>query len=693
MVIVALIVGTVWIFESATNKKKISYYELMYEMIPNGKVEAIYVDGFYAVRIKLSANSTTGNSFPTQNDGVIYIPNRDRFHDDFERVLDAQNALIAQQEANAGNETSDPENGGGIGEPMENQDGTLTVIPETGPGFVRVADIAVTFSNPASGNVGSIIINILLIGSMLFIAVYFIRSMGKQNAQGVMFAKSNARVNDKVKVRFTDVAGCDEEKEELKEVIEFLKAPQRFTEVGARIPHGILLVGPPGTGKTLLAKAVAGEAGVPFFSISGSDFVEMYVGVGAARVRDLFSQAKRNTPCIIFIDEIDAVGRRRGQGHGGGSDEKEQTLNQLLVELDGFETNSGVIVMAATNRSDILDPALMRPGRFDRQVYVDIPDVRGREAILRVHARNKPISNDVNFAVVAKMTVGCSGADLENILNEAAILAVRDNRKQICMDDINEAISKVSMGPAKKSKVMTPSDKRATAYHEAGHAILAKLLKNVPTVHEVTIIPRGRALGYTSIRPDGDKLDTTKAMLTDMIVMTLGGRVAEELILSSVTSGAAGDIRQVKARAHAMVTELGMSDAVGPMYFGSEPDYFGNTHVSCSEEMAALIDREEKKIVDNALMTARKLLSENIQLLHNFAKVLVECETIYEKHVNKLMEGASPEEVIDEIRQETEEFIRKHENLRKEQVAAEERAKREAELKGQSVSQENKPEK
>ena len=462
--------------------------------------------------------------------------------------------------------------------------------------------------------------------------------------------KTNARVNHNLKVRFSDVAGAEEEKAELAEVVDFLKSPKKFSELGARIPKGVLLVGPPGTGKTLFAKAVAGEAGVPFFSISGSDFVEMFVGVGASRVRDLFDVAKKSMPCIVFIDEIDAVGRPRGTGMGGGHDEREQTLNQLLVQMDGFETNDGIIVMAATNRADILDPALLRPGRFDRQIYVNTPDVRGREAILKVHARNKPLANDVNFKTVARMTSGFSGADLENLLNEAAILAARQNRKCITNKDLYEGINKVLMGPQKKSRLVTETDKRITAYHESGHAILAKLLPHCDPVHEVSIIPRGQAAGYTMTRPDNDDNHLTKAKLLDDIVMTLGGRVAEELIIKDISAGASGDIQAVTKRARLMVTEWGMSEKVGPISYGSDKEVFIGrdmaSHVSYSEETAAIIDEEIRLIIDGGLQKARELLSKNKKLLDNMARLLVERETIFTEEVDMLMEGKSVEEIM-----------------------------------------------
>lgn len=517
-------------------------------------------------------------------------------------------------------------------------------------GFLSSAGVSYTYTDPNAGSIWSSLLP--LAGCVIIAVVFFIIMMqtGGGTKSAMNFAKTNARVNRDLKVRFSDVAGAEEEKEELAEVVDFLKNPRKFSELGARIPKGVLLVGPPGTGKTLFAKAVAGEAGVPFFSISGSDFVEMFVGVGASRVRDLFDVAKKSMPCIVFIDEIDAVGRQRGTGMGGGHDEREQTLNQLLVQMDGFETNDGIIVMAATNRADILDPALLRPGRFDRQIYVNTPDVRGREAILKVHARNKPLASDVNFKTVARMTSGFSGADLENLLNEAAILAARANRKFITNKDLYEGINKVIMGPQKKSRLVTETDKRITAYHESGHAVLARLLPNCDPVHEVSIIPRGQAAGYTMTRPDTDDNHLTKAKLLDDIVMTLGGRVAEELIIKDISAGASGDIQMVTKRARLMVTEWGMSEKVGPISYGSDKEVFIGrdmaSHVSYSEQTAAVIDSEIADIVNNALKKARDLLSKNKKLLDNMARLLVERETIFTEEVDMLMEGKSVEEIM-----------------------------------------------
>lgn len=521
---------------------------------------------------------------------------------------------------------------------------------ENRDGVVEKANLKYTSSDPNARSWTDFIVPVLWIGLIILMVVFMFRQIAKQNNQNMDFGRSRARAIQNMKVRFTDVAGAEEEKEELQEIIDFLKDPKKFTDIGARVPKGVLLVGPPGTGKTLFAKAVAGEAGVPFFSMSGSDFVEMFVGVGASRVRDLFEQAKRNMPCIIFIDEIDAVGRQRGAGLGGGHDEREQTLNQLLVEMDGFETNTSIIIMAATNRADILDPALLRPGRFDRQIYVNRPDVRGREAILKVHARKKPIGPDVNFRTVARITAGFTGADLENLLNEAAILAVRANRKVITMEDVNEGINKVVMGPQKKSRLVTEPDKRITAYHEAGHAILASCLKYCDPVHEVTIIPRGMAAGYTMTRPENDNNHVTKQQLLDEITMALGGRVAEELVIQNVSSGASGDIKSLTQRAHSMVTEWGMSDKIGPLYYGSEGEIFVGrsyqTEKGYSDEVANIIDEEVRAIVESCHKRATELLTKHTKVLHNMARVLIEKETIHTEEVQMLMEGKSVEEVI-----------------------------------------------
>ena len=459
-------------------------------------------------------------------------------------------------------------------------------------------------------------------------------------------AKVKDEHENKKTATFADVAGEDEEKEELKEVVEFLKNPDKFNTLGARIPHGVLLVGPPGTGKTLLARACAGEAGVPFYSISGSDFVEMYVGVGASRVRDLFDKAKKSMPCIIFIDEIDAVGRQRGAGLGGGHDEREQTLNQLLVEMDGFEANDGIIVMAATNRADILDKALLRPGRFDRQVYVGLPDVKGREEILKVHTRNKPLAPDVSLKVIAQRTAGFAGADLENLVNEAALLAARRNRKAITMEDIEEASMKVMAGPEKKSRVVTPEEKKLTAYHEAGHAVAGFYCKHHPRVHEITIIPRGQAGGYTMYLPEKDRSYVTKGEMFEDIVSSLGGRVAEQLILEDISTGASNDLQQATNIARQMITKYGFSERLGPVVYGTsqEETFLGRDlgqGKGYSETTAAEIDGEMRDIIDEAYETCRRTLTEHIDQLHALAKALMEREKLNEQEFNTVMAGGT----------------------------------------------------
>ncbi len=511
--------------------------------------------------------------------------------------------------------------------------------------------VVIDQANPNAGSWVSTAFSVLMLVVVCVVFFLIIRSSMGGAGKVMSFAKTKARISTNIKVRFTDVAGAEEEKVELAEIVEFLRQPKKFSDLGARTPRGVLLVGPPGTGKTLFAKAVAGEAGVPFFSVSGSDFVEMYVGVGASRVRDLFEMAKKNQPCIIFIDEIDAVGRHRGAGLGGGNDEREQTLNQILVQMDGFEANEGVIVMAATNRADILDPALTRPGRFDRQVYVNLPDVKGREQILKVHARNKPLAPDVNFKTVARLTAGFSGADLANLLNEAAILAARADKKFITNAELFESIDKVAMGPAKRSKVVTESEKRLTAFHESGHCILAKLCKNCDPVHEVTIIPRGNAGGFTMTRPETDRGYYSKSFMLDDICMSLGGRVAEELVIKDISSGAMGDIKQATKFARAMVTEFGMSEKLGLISYSddSQPVFLGKdmaTHNPYSEETAKMIDDEVRDIVATQLERARKLLSDNRSILDNMARVLIERETIYTEEVDMLLEGKTFEEVI-----------------------------------------------
>ncbi|MEZ0537682.1 ATP-dependent zinc metalloprotease FtsH [Caldicellulosiruptoraceae bacterium PP1] len=486
-------------------------------------------------------------------------------------------------------------------------------------------------------------------GLLIFFWLFMLQQTQGGGSKVMSFSKSRAKTLQdlKKKVTFNDVAGADEEKEELKEVIDFLKNPRKYIELGARIPKGILLVGPPGTGKTLLAKAVAGEAGVPFFSISGSDFVEMFVGVGAARVRDLFDQAKKNSPCVVFIDEIDAVGRHRGAGLGGGHDEREQTLNQLLVEMDGFGTNEGIIIMAATNRPDILDPALLRPGRFDRQIVVNVPDSKAREEILKVHARNKPIGDDVKIDAIAKITAGFTGADLENLLNEAALLTARKGKKQISMEEIQEAVTKVLMGPEKKSRVYTEKEKKLTAYHEAGHAIVRTMMPDTEPVHEVSIIPRGYAGGYTMYLPKEDKFYSSKSDMIKEIITLLGGRVAEQIVLSDVSTGASSDIKRATKIARDMVTKYGMSDKLGPMTFGTDQEevFLGRDLAmsrNYSEEVASEIDREIKRIIEDAYSKAESILKENMHRLHRIANALIEKEKLSGDEFMALMNEDNP---------------------------------------------------
>ena len=477
---------------------------------------------------------------------------------------------------------------------------------------------------------------LITLGGVFLIFFLMSRQNGGGNSKAMNFGKSRAKMSTKneIKVTFRDVAGLREEKEELEEIVDFLKTPKKYIQVGARIPKGVLLEGPPGTGKTLLAKAVAGEAGVPFFSISGSDFVEMFVGVGASRVRDLFQDAKKNAPCIIFIDEIDAVARRRGSGLGGGHDEREQTLNQLLVEMDGFGVNEGIIVMAATNRKDILDPAILRPGRFDRDVLVGRPDVGGREEILKVHARNKPLGDDVDLKQIAQTTAGFSGADLENLLNEAAILAAKENRVYIQQSDIRHAFVKVGIGPEKKSRIVSEKERRITAYHEAGHAILFHLLPDVGPVYSVSIIPTGGAGGYTMPLPEKDDMFNTKGHMLQEITVSLGGRVAEEEIFDDITTGASQDIKQATAIAKSMITKFGMSERLGLINYDNDSDEvfigrdFGHTSRGYGEKVAGTIDEEVKRIIDECYLKARTLIQEYHPVLEKCAQLLLEKEKI-----------------------------------------------------------------
>ena len=513
-----------------------------------------------------------------------------------------------------------------------------------------------------------------LIMMIVMIIIFILLFNRMQGGGGKMnnFGKSKAKmsVDGESNVTFDNVAGCDEEKGELEELVEFLKAPKKFTELGARIPKGVLLVGPPGTGKTLLAKAVAGEAGVPFFSISGSDFVEMFVGVGASRVRDLFEQAKKNTPSIVFIDEIDAVGRRRGAGLGGGHDEREQTLNQLLVEMDGFGINESVIIIAATNRADILDPALLRPGRFDRQVYVGRPDVKGREAILRVHAKGKPMASEVDLKVVAQTTAGFTGADLANLLNEAALLTARDGKKKIDMEEIQKALIKIGVGTEKKTRVISEKEKYITAYHEGGHAILFEVLSELDPVHSISIIPTGMAGGYTMPLPGEDRMYMTKMMMEQEIISLLGGRAAEELVIKDITTGASNDIERATSMARDMVTKYGMSELLGPIQFGGDNDevFIGRDwgHArNYGEGVAATIDQEVNRIVTDAYREAKRLLQENMEMLHATAKLLVEKEKVTGDEFRSLFDQKVRNEVLgiaNEAEQPTETAENREEN-------------------------------
>ncbi len=590
-VIVLVIIAFVIAYE-LTKPDEITFYgseKSLERMLNDKQVEAIYIEGNYSAKIKKVGDN--GYAY------FVNISSRTQFKEDLDKLKEGSAGLL---------------------------DG-----------------VTVTFDDPSSGSlISSIVVPLILYAALFVVFMIVLRKSAGANSQAMNFGKTKANQVRDIKVRFNDVAGAEEEKQELQEIVDFLKHPKKYTDIGARIPRGVLLVGPPGTGKTLFAKAVAGEANVPFFSISGSDFVEMFVGVGASRVRDLFEQAQKNMPCIIFIDEIDAVGRQRGAGLGGGNDEREQTLNQLLVQMDGFEASSSIIVMAATNRADILDPALMRPGRFDRQIYVNVPDVKGREEIFKVHARNKPLASDINFKSLARLTAGFTGADIENILNESAILAARDDRKIITMKDISEAVNKVMAGPAKKSRLVTESDKRITAYHESGHAIVAKLMKHCDNVHEVSIIPRGMAAGYTITLPENDDNHMTKGKLLDDIAMMLGGRAAEELVIHDVSTGASNDIQRASQLARKMVTEWGMSDSIGNMYLGSSEEVFlgrdYQTHLNYSEEVAAKIDEEVKSIIDAQYQVALNILKENRSVMDAMVKALYEKETIYEDEIDAL---------------------------------------------------------
>ncbi|WP_206459935.1 ATP-dependent zinc metalloprotease FtsH [Anaerovorax sp. IOR16] len=528
------------------------------------------------------------------------------------------------------------------------------VMPQAAEGILKVPSV----KPDNSGWIWNLLPTLVMIVIFAFFWFSFM-NQGQGGGKGVMtFGKSRARLHkeeDMKKVTFADVAGLDEEKEELTEVVDFLKNPKKYVSLGARIPKGILLVGPPGTGKTYLSKAAAGEAGVPFFTISGSDFVEMFVGVGASRVRDLFEQAKKNSPCIVFIDEIDAVGRRRGAGIGGGNDEREQTLNQLLVEMDGFGVNEGIIILAATNRPDVLDPAILRPGRFDRQVVIGVPDIKGREAIFKVHAKNKPLDETVDPKVLARRTPGFTPADIENLLNEAALLTARRNGSKIHMADIEEAITKVIAGPEKKSRVISEAERKLTAFHEAGHAIVARVLPHTDPVHQITIMPRGRAGGFTMILPKEDKYYMTKTDMEEQIAHLLGGRVAEKLTLNDISTGASNDLERATNIARGMITKYGMSDELGPVsYSESDEVFLGRDFTSkknYSEEVASRIDHEIRTIVEAQFEKVEQILNENMEKLHQVAHVLLEIETLDGTQFEDLFSGdKTSEEIIKEVR-------------------------------------------
>ena len=634
VVLVALLVY--WVMSSNNRDREVSYTEFQ-QMVTSGEVAEIDVYG-YTVRIRL-VDGAADSRFPNNIDAYCSFMSVD----ELTNFIDSYNDSLYQRD-----------------------DQGDYVLDESGNKVLKEGAVLIeaSYSYESQSWLSNIlpILNIIIV---VIIGIILFKAMSG-NSKGFGFGKSKARLVVSSNVKFSDVAGAEEEKQELKEIVEFLKNPSRFTELGARIPKGVLLVGPPGTGKTLLAKAVAGESKVPFFSISGSDFVELYVGVGASRVRDLFEGAKASAPCIVFIDEIDAVGRQRGAGMGGGNDEREQTLNQLLVEMDGFETNSGIIVLAATNRADVLDPALTRPGRFDRQIYVHLPDVKGREEIIKVHARNKPLSEDVDIKRIARLTSGLAGADIENVLNEAALLTARDGRYKITMIDIQEGLNKVLMGPKKVSRVITEQDRRITAIHEAGHAIIAETLPNCDNVQEISVIPRGNAGGYTLTFDEKDRTHMPKQKLLDSITMMLGGRTAEELMLEDITTGASNDIERATKIARKMVAEWGMSDSLGLISFGEGEEIFvGRDYqrqVPYSQELACKIDKEVKAIIDNAHLQAKKILESKKDVIEKVEKILLDKETIYKEEFEMLFNGASVEDVeiaIDKKEQEKREYQEK----------------------------------
>lgn len=653
LIVVLLVVLLVVAVKSFSgSNKRIDYTEFK-SMVTENQVSDVYVDD-YTIYIRKTDSSIKSKNFPSKYDYYCkYMNNNvlmeflEKHNDNLKEVKDGDTSLgyfLVDSEGK-----------------FVKQDGTTGDVEELKLNPELFAK-GVFINYDGQWNEESWFSKALpYLGFFLIIgfSIFMYRQMAGGGSKTGGFGRSKARLVVSSKVRFADVAGADEEKRELEELADFLRNPQRYTELGARIPKGVLLVGPPGTGKTLLAKAVAGEAKVPFFSISGSDFVELYVGVGASRVRDLFAQAKANAPCIVFIDEIDAVGRQRGAGMGGGNDEREQTLNQLLVEMDGFESNSGIIILAATNRADILDPALMRPGRFDRQVYVHIPDVKGREDIIKIHIKNKPLADDVDIKRVARLTSGFAGADIENMLNEAALLTARDRRLKITMVDIQEGINKVIMGPKKQSKLITDEDKKITAIHESGHAIISRTLPNCDTVQEISIIPRGNAGGYTLTLDEKDRSHMTRQKLIDTITMMLGGRAAEEVMLDDITTGASNDLERATALAKKMVAEWGMSKEFGLLSFGEGGEVFvGRDYQrrqSYSNEIASKIDEETKLIIESAYKKAIEILKSKKDLIENLKRVLLEKETIYNEEFELLYEGKSVEEVevlIDQKEQE-----------------------------------------
>ena len=607
LLVVVMVQMLMW--PTQVENKEISYSEFL-QLVQDEKISQLMVSEYNAYGL-YKDSTISESSFPERYDFTLQIPNDvASFYDDVKQVLATARGV-------------DPAS-------ITPLDYGFTLVNQPAPQPAWWVEWI------------PFLITILLLGAFWF---FFMRQQMGGNNKVMNFGKAHARTvtDDKNRVTFAQVAGADEEKEELREIVEFLKHSDRFMQLGARIPKGVLLIGPPGTGKTLLAKAVAGEAGVPFFSISGSDFVEMFVGVGASRVRDLFEQAKRNAPAIIFIDEIDAVGRQRGAGLGGGHDEREQTLNQLLVEMDGFTANQGVIVLAATNRPDILDHALLRPGRFDRQVTVNYPDVKGREEILKVHSKGKPLGEDVSLAVLARRTPYMTGADLENVMNEAAILAARRNAKVITMRELEEAITRVQVGPEKKSRVITEKDKELVAFHEAGHAVLAYVLPGCDAVHEVSIIPRGGAGGYTMTMPDEEKHYVSGARLRDQIVELLGGHVAEKIVLGDVSTGSTSDLSRASELARKMITEYGMNDEIGPVYLGGDQEVFvgrdfGHAR-NYSEELAARVDEQLEKTLHAALDRATQLLSENREKLDRIARELINREKLDKEEFAALMRG------------------------------------------------------